>query len=61
MSTVTDLAEFLLANPLLLVPILFAVAMVIFAVLKRLVKLAAIIAIAGVLYLLLVEYFGSGG
>lgn len=61
MSTATDLVEFLLANPLLLVPILFAVAMIVFAILKRLVKLAAITAIAGVLYVLLVEYFGSGG
>jgi hypothetical protein len=61
MSTITDLAEFLLANPLLLIPILFVAAMIVFAVLKRLVKLAAITAIAGVLYVLLVEYFGSGG
>lgn len=61
MSTATDLVQYLLANPLLLVPILFVVAMIVFAVLKRLVKLAAITAIAGVLYVLLVEYFGSGG
>jgi len=57
---VNELVEFLLANPLLLVPILFAVAMIVFAVLKRLLKLAAIAAIAGGLYVLLIEYFGAG-
>ena len=55
-----ELVEFLLANPLLLVPILFAVAMIVFAILKRLLKLAAITAIAGALYVLLIEYFGAG-
>jgi len=60
MSHVNALVEFLLANPLLLLPILFAVAMIVFAVLKRLLKLAAISAITGVLYVLVVEYFGGG-
>ena len=32
----------------------------IFAALKRLLKVALILAIAGALYLLLVEYFGAG-
>lgn len=55
-----DLVEFLLAHPVLLIPILLVVAMIVFAILRRLLKLAAIVAIAGVLYVLLVEYFGPG-
>jgi hypothetical protein len=54
-----DVAD-LLANPLYLAPLLLVAAMVVWALLKRLLKMAAIIAIAGVLYLLLVEYFGGG-
>jgi hypothetical protein len=57
---VTGLVDFLLATPLLLVPILIIVAMIAFAILKRLLKVAAILAIAGVLYVLLVDYFGAG-
>jgi hypothetical protein len=34
--------------------------MMVYALLKRLLKLAVIVAIAGALYLLLVEYFGAG-
>lgn len=60
MSEVNELVEALLAQPLLLVPLLLVVAMVVFAILKRLLKMAAIVAIAGVLYVLLVEYFGQG-
>lgn len=60
MMQVNELVEFLLTNPLLLLPILFAVAMVVFAVVKRLLKLATIVAIAGGLYVLLIEYFGTG-
>lgn len=60
MNEVNDLVDFLLASPLLLVPILLVAAMMVFAVLKRLLKLAAIFAIAGVLYVLLLEYFGPG-
>lgn len=56
----TGLVDFLLATPLLLVPILIIVAMIAFAILKRLLKVAAILAIAGVLYVLLVDYFGAG-
>lgn len=52
--------EFLLANPIFLVPLLLLAAAVLFALLKRLLKLAAIVAIAGVLYVLLVEYVGTG-
>ena len=60
MTYVNSILEFLLANPLFLVPILVLVAMVVYAVLKKLLKLAAIIAIAGVMYVLLMEYLGSG-
>jgi hypothetical protein len=56
----TVLVEYLLANPLFLVPVLLLAAILVFAVLKRLLKLAAIVAIAGALYLLLVEYVGGG-
>ncbi|MEX2048348.1 MAG: hypothetical protein WEB90_02095 [Gemmatimonadota bacterium] len=55
-----DLIAYLLANPIFLAPILLLAAMMVYAVLKRLVKLAMIVAIAGGLYLLLVEYFGGG-
>lgn len=60
MVQVNELVEFLLANPLFLVPLLFAVAMIVFAILKKLLKLATIAAIATALYVLLVEYFGAG-
>ncbi|NNF12328.1 MAG: hypothetical protein HKN72_03855 [Gemmatimonadetes bacterium] len=60
MSQVNELVAFLLANPLFLVPILFAAAMIFFAILKKLLKLAAVAAIATALYVLLVEYFGAG-
>jgi hypothetical protein len=54
----TGVVDYLLANPPLLVPILVLVATLLFAVLKRLLKLAMILAIAGVLYVLLLEYVG---
>ena len=57
----TGVVDYLLANPLFLAPILLLVAMLVFAVLKRLLKVAMILAIAGVLYVLLLEYFGRGG
>ena len=57
---VTGLIEYALANPALLIPVLLLAAVVVFAILKKLLKLAAILVIAGVLYALLVEYFGSG-
>ena len=60
MTEVSDLVAFVLATPLLLVPILLVAAMMVFALLKRLLKLAAIVAIAGVLYVLLIEYVGTG-
>lgn len=54
------IAEFLIANPIVLFPILLVVAMIAFALLKKLLKMATVLAIAGVLYVLLVEYFGPG-
>lgn len=56
----TGIFDFLLATPLLLVPILIILAMIAFAILKRLLKIAAVLAIAGVLYVLLVNHFGTG-
>jgi hypothetical protein len=49
-----------MANPIFLAPILLMVAMIVFALIKKLLKMAAIIAIAGAMYLLMVEYFGGG-
>ena len=60
MEGITGLVEYLLANPLYLIPILLIVAMMVYAILKKLLKIAVIIAIAGALYLALVEYFGAG-
>ncbi len=54
------IVEYLLANPIYLAPILLMVAVMVFAVLKKLLKLAVILAIAAGLYLLLVEYLGGG-
>jgi hypothetical protein len=56
----TGIVEYLLANPIFLAPILLLGAMLVFAILKKLVKVAVILAIAGALYLLLLEYFGRG-
>jgi len=56
----TDFVEYLLENPIFLAPLLLIAAMLVFALLKRLLKMAAIVAIAGGLYVLLVEYFGGG-
>jgi len=55
----SGILEFLLANQLLLAPLLLVAAFLLFAILKRLLKLAVVIAIAGGLYLLLVRYFGT--
>ena len=55
-----DLVEFLLANPIVLMPALLVLAMLLYALLKRLLKMAAVMAIAGVLYVLLLEYLGPG-
>jgi hypothetical protein len=60
MEAVEGIARYLLENPVFLVPILLLAAMMAYAVLKRLLKMAAIVAIAGALYVALVEYFGAG-
>jgi len=57
---VDDFLQFLVDTPLLLLPILLVAAFILWAVLKRLLKLAAILALAGVLYVLLVEYVSTG-
>jgi hypothetical protein len=57
---VTGIVEYLLANPIYLAPILLMVATLVYAVLKKLLKLAVIVAIAAGLYLLFVEYLGGG-
>jgi hypothetical protein len=60
MDDVTGIVEYLLANPLFLIPILLFGAVMVYALLKKLLKMAAIVAIAGALYVVLVEYFGAG-
>lgn len=60
MDQLNDMVAYLLANPIFLIPILLMVAMMAYALLKKLLKMAAIVAIAGALYVLLVEYFGTG-
>ena len=50
--------EFLVENPIVLVPLLLIIAVFLFAVIKKFLKLLAIATIAGVLYILLVDYFG---
>lgn len=52
--------EYLMANPILLAPLLLLVAVGIFALLKRLLKVAVIVLIAGGLYILLMNYMGGG-
>jgi hypothetical protein len=56
----SEIVGYLLERPILLAPLLLVVATLLYGVLKRLVKMAAIAAIAGVLYVLLIEYFGGG-
>lgn len=56
----TGVIEYLLANPIFLIPILLLAATMLFAVVKRLLKVAAIVIIAGALYVALVDHFGVG-
>lgn len=56
----SEIVDYLMANPIFLVPILLMVAMMVYAILKKLLKMAAIVVIAGALYVLMVEYFGGG-
>lgn len=53
------IVELLLAYPLFLIPLLLLAAVMLYALLKKLLKMAAIVVIAGVLYVILVEYFGA--
>jgi len=52
--------EYLLANPIFLAPILLVAAMMVYALLKKLLKIAAILVIAGALYVVLIRYVGGG-
>jgi hypothetical protein len=60
MEGITGLVEYLLANPMYLIPILLMVAVMVYAILKKLLKIAVIVVIAGAMYVALVEYFGAG-
>tara|TARA_Y100000996_G_scaffold399196_1_gene367991 strand:+ start:369 stop:551 length:183 start_codon:yes stop_codon:yes gene_type:complete len=55
-----NVMQFLAANPIYLVPILIVAAMMIYGILKKLIKIAAIAAIAGGLYVAIVRYLGTG-
>jgi len=57
---VDGVVEYLMANPILLAPLLLLVSVGIYALLKKLLKVAVIILIAGGLYLALMNYMGSG-
>jgi hypothetical protein len=57
---VNGILEYLLHTPILLVPILLLAALLIFAILKKLLKIAVVLLIAGGLYVLLVRYLGGG-
>ena len=48
------IVELLLANPIFLIPILLFAVIMVYALLKKLLKQAAIVAIAGGLYILIV-------
>ena len=55
-----NVVEYLLARPVFLVPVLLIAAVMIWAVLRKLLKAAVILAIAAGLYLALVQYVGPG-
>jgi hypothetical protein len=57
---VAGILEYLLANPVFLAPILLMAAVVIYGIVKKLLKMAFIVAIAGGLYVMLVQNFGPG-
>jgi hypothetical protein len=57
---VNGILQYLLHTPILLVPILILVAALVFAILKKLLKMAVILFIAGALYVLLMRYLGGG-
>lgn len=49
-----------MANPILLAPLLLLMSVGIYALLKKLLKVAVIVLIAGLLYLALMNYMGPG-
>lgn len=55
-----DILRYLLHTPILLVPILVLVAALVFAILKKLLKVTIILVIAGALYAFLMRYLGGG-
>lgn len=55
----TPLLEYLQANPLVLLPVLLLAAVAIYAAIKKLLKLVMILLIAGILYVLLLQYLGG--
>jgi hypothetical protein len=57
---VVGLIQYLVAHPIFLAPVLLLVATMIFAVIKKLAKVAVIVAIAGGLYLFILRYLGPG-
>jgi len=57
---VAGFIEYLVANPILLVPILLVAAMMVFAILKKLLKMAAILAIAAGLYVVMLRFLDGG-
>ena len=60
MDKLQHVADFLIANPIVLIPLILVAAIVVYAVLKRLFKVAAVLAIAATLYVLVMERFGPG-
>jgi nitrate/nitrite transporter NarK len=60
MDEVNEAAGFLLANPIFLIPVLLLAAVLVYAILKKLIKMALIVGIAGAMYVALMEYFGGG-
>jgi len=57
---VEGVVEYLMANPILLAPLLLLMSVGIYALLKKLLKVAVIVLIAGLLYLALMNYMGPG-
>lgn len=57
-NEVQSVLQFLLANPVYLVPVLAVAAMLVYSLLKKLIKLAAVVAIAGGMYVLMLRYLG---
>ena len=55
-----NVLQFLVTNPIYLLQILIVAAMIIYGNLKKMIKIAAIAAIAGGLYVAIVRYLGTG-